>query len=434
MQILGQRDPRWANTLLGFGEVTIGNDGCFITEIAQAIGSTPDVVNSNLKQVGGFTDALVVWDKLAEAFPGISAVVHSSYDNDAVLASLAAGNRVLVVVSATPIGGNGEHCVEYIGNHALYDPWTASQRPTNDFPDILGEWVEIIGQWNQGTENSVASTEDMSTPESQASSDVSSPPPSPSPSPAEATTSTPVTTIATEGLNTYGLDPTNLQSNQEVFDSWHKVSQGLYVTIEQYNQQKQIIEDLQKDILDLQSKHNEDQKEIINLNSSLSALSTSNKDYATQALDAEKIAQDYTGYMDDFAKELDLQQNNQTDQELHDEIIKEIIRLQENQKTPQGQETIEETATVWQTSLKSVIDWLLKHGFDMFLKENNLHVVDNNGNLLDAQLVADRIIAYLDTRFSRLDFLEALQQKGKAQMQKGVSLLQQFLGLFYKNA
>lgn len=363
-----QQDSKWSTILLGDSTLTIGADGCVVSAIGDAIGTTPDVVNSLLKQNDGFDGPLVIWAKLAAAFPGITAIVHNVFDNNAILASLAAGNRVLVFVSAAPIGGTGEHCVEYIGNQQLKDPWTGQIRPTSDFPNVLGEWVEIQGAWQQ--------------PQSSA--------------------------VNTEGLNTYGLDPTNEQSNQVVFDTFHKVQQGLYIPVEQFNQAQQTIGDLQKDILDLQSKHNGDQKELVNLNSALAALTTSNKEYATHALDAEKVADTYTGYMDDIAETVGISNNNQTDQQLHDEIIKEIILLHQNQKTAESNPSPQETQIVWKDQLQNIVNWLLKNGFKDFLIANNFHVVDPEGNIVDDS-IADRVIAFLDDRFSRLDILQKAQ-------------------------
>jgi len=55
--ILGQRDSRWTNLLLGFNNslpYTIGGYGCLITCLSMMIGKTPDQVNEILKQNQGF--------------------------------------------------------------------------------------------------------------------------------------------------------------------------------------------------------------------------------------------------------------------------------------------------------------------------------------------------------------------------------------------
>lgn len=383
-----QQDPRWATILLGNSALTIGADGCVISCIGNAVGTTPDIVNNLLKQNGGFAGPLVEWSALSKAFPGITATVHGTYDNDTVLSQIANGSRILVFVSAAPIGGTGEHCIEYIGNGQCKDPWTGKTRPTSDFPDILGEWVSISGTWQQNAINS-------------------------------------------EGLNTYGLDPTNKSSNQIVFSTWNDVKNGLYIPVAQYNAVKASADDLQKLVDQLHLNHVEDTKEIATLNSSLESLTGSNKEYANQTLDAEKVTNTYTKYMDDFATQLDIPQNNQNDAQLHDDIIKEIVILRQNQKTTESEVAPDKTLTTWENGFKNIVDWILQHGLNDFLKENNLQVVDLQGNPQDDG-IADRVIAYLDDRFNRVDFLESAITNAKTQVSKGKSLFTKFIGLFIK--
>ena len=42
MQLLSQRDPRWAKVKLGTG--TIADRGCTVTALAMLLGATPDVL------------------------------------------------------------------------------------------------------------------------------------------------------------------------------------------------------------------------------------------------------------------------------------------------------------------------------------------------------------------------------------------------------
>lgn len=56
--VLSQRDPQWANILLGYNKnlpYTIGNYGCLITTLGNYIGKTPTEVNEILKANNGFT-------------------------------------------------------------------------------------------------------------------------------------------------------------------------------------------------------------------------------------------------------------------------------------------------------------------------------------------------------------------------------------------
>ena len=138
-----QRDPRWAEIGLGDGSTTIGASGCTVSAIGDVLGVTPDVVNEKLKAVKGFSGAEVIWEKIPEAFPGTTINRVWSYDNTDVLNHVP---NVIVEVPAAPIGGNGKHWVNYIGNHQLKDPWTGTVRPTSDFPNPTGYCVITPGQ------------------------------------------------------------------------------------------------------------------------------------------------------------------------------------------------------------------------------------------------------------------------------------------------
>lgn len=141
-----QRDIRWANIPVGTGIQTIGQIGCLITVLSDILNTTPDIVNLRIRAVNGYANSnLVIWAKLAEAFPGIHVRRVWSYNNDDVKANTP---RVLVESSAAPIGGRGSHWTNYIGNHQLQDPWTGLVRPTGDFPNPTG-YAVITGTWNQ---------------------------------------------------------------------------------------------------------------------------------------------------------------------------------------------------------------------------------------------------------------------------------------------
>lgn len=160
MTVLSQRDPRWADIILGTGKGTIGLYGCTITCLAMIIGTTPDVVNERMKAVGGFANGnLVIWDKIPVAFPGITINRVWSYNNDDVKAHIP---NVLVEVPAAPIGGTGSHWVVYIGNQRLNDPWTGRERPTSDFPGATG-YCSVSGTWAtpQGSSTVSISKEDF---------------------------------------------------------------------------------------------------------------------------------------------------------------------------------------------------------------------------------------------------------------------------------
>ncbi len=145
MQPLSQRDKRWKDIKLGTSNTTIGNYGCTITAIAMIIGTTPDVVNERMKQVGGFHKGnLVIWKKIEEAFPGIKTRRVWSYDNADVKANV---KHVLVEVDGKPIGGF-RHWVVYVGGQKLYDPWDGKVDPTSDYPNPLSYCV-LSGEWKK---------------------------------------------------------------------------------------------------------------------------------------------------------------------------------------------------------------------------------------------------------------------------------------------
>ena|SRR3990167_861627 len=137
MQPLNQRDPRWARQQLGTSNTTIGSHGCTITCIAMLVGTTPDVVNKELKRVGAFANGnLVIWSKVPIAFPQLTFVKRvNSYNNDDVKANLPC--LVEVDFDGSPVTF-GNHWVVFIGNKRLLDPWTGQNRPTSSYPILKG--------------------------------------------------------------------------------------------------------------------------------------------------------------------------------------------------------------------------------------------------------------------------------------------------------
>ena len=201
MELLSQQDPRWANIKLGTSAYYLWAKGCFLTEIAQAIGTTPDVVNEKLTALDGYADdgtgnkSLIIWDKIKEAFPEWTASYHAPYDNTVVVAMLGAGNKVLVEVGAQPIGGDGLHCTQYLGNAKCINCWPnpAVEVETSFFPDVKA-FVVLT---------KVAVAEPVAPVESAA----------------------PV-----ENPNIYkGLDLTNTDSVKAAIDTWKDVEDGVFV-------------------------------------------------------------------------------------------------------------------------------------------------------------------------------------------------------------
>src|SRR5512133_1723379 len=130
IQPLSQQDPRWSSITLGFGEsdTTIGSDGCTLTcltMVANGFGfsETPESLNEKLKNLGrgkGFLGALMVWNGLPQAVPGIVlanlAVCRSvPAPLDTINATLDAGKPVVVEVDRTLAPGVQNHWVVIYG-------------------------------------------------------------------------------------------------------------------------------------------------------------------------------------------------------------------------------------------------------------------------------------------------------------------------------
>ena len=137
MIALSQRDSRWSKQQLGTSNTTIGGFGCTITSIAMLVGTTPDVVNRELKRVGGFANGnLVIWSKVPIAFPQLIFVKRVNYyNNDDVKTNLPC--LVEVDFDGSP-NTFGNHWVVFIGNKRLLDPWTGQNRPTSTYKILKG--------------------------------------------------------------------------------------------------------------------------------------------------------------------------------------------------------------------------------------------------------------------------------------------------------
>lgn len=149
-EILGQRDPRWADTLLGNSHTsTIGQYGCLLTCYAMLAGTDPASMNDCRKNHGGFlSEPMGAWsasNDLGICAPAVRYYGQSAYWYDVVpdasIAQLTAwlGNHpAILLVDPTPGNPglqNGEmHYVLAIGLDAtgaivINDPWHGDQGP-----------------------------------------------------------------------------------------------------------------------------------------------------------------------------------------------------------------------------------------------------------------------------------------------------------------
>lgn len=79
MKLFSQRDPKWANKKLGFGNCTLGTDGCLVTSLAMLATyygkeTDPDRLNEDLKKVNGFSGALYIWKSISKIYEDIKNV------------------------------------------------------------------------------------------------------------------------------------------------------------------------------------------------------------------------------------------------------------------------------------------------------------------------------------------------------------------------
>jgi uncharacterized protein YeeX (DUF496 family) len=100
-------------------------------------GITPDDLNARLKAVQGFKDDLVIWSKVKDAIP-FNFATPLSYDNDQVKAEIEKNGFCVVEVDfdgkiSSP---SDMHWVLYIGNQQLIDPWTGSTKSTGWYPIV----------------------------------------------------------------------------------------------------------------------------------------------------------------------------------------------------------------------------------------------------------------------------------------------------------
>lgn len=147
---LSQRDPRWKDVTLGFGDrtSTIGAYGCTLTCLTMAVNQlngtsgTPDKLNELLKALGpgvgytGKTGNLMVFGALSKAVSKILLRVKLSNfircrdvpaPMDVIDAALDAGKAVVVELDFSPAPGLQNHWVlihgRQGGDYLIYDPW-----------------------------------------------------------------------------------------------------------------------------------------------------------------------------------------------------------------------------------------------------------------------------------------------------------------------
>lgn len=154
MKILSQRDPKWKDQILGFGNkntTTIEYFGCTITSLAMLAGITPDDVNNRLNKVRGYAESssgvsnLIIWSKIQEAIPWMEFEWRGyGYENDKVKAAIDQSGGCLVEVNGSRIGAS-RHWVLYVGNQEMHDPWFGTKKGTSYYAPTGYATIKRIG-------------------------------------------------------------------------------------------------------------------------------------------------------------------------------------------------------------------------------------------------------------------------------------------------
>lgn len=158
-KLFSQRNSSWSLILLGYNTstYTIGTDGCLITSFGMYVDKTPDVVNTLLKQNGGYATGggLFIWSK--STVLGLTQIYQSPYYSDAVTSQglskmrslLDEGRPLICHVDFNPGTPKDDmHWVivhGYDDNDVFYmqDPWSGTQTTL----DVYGGVKRAVLEW-----------------------------------------------------------------------------------------------------------------------------------------------------------------------------------------------------------------------------------------------------------------------------------------------
>lgn len=351
MNLLSQRDPRWADMKLGTSDLTIGGYGCTITCLAMYIGTTPDVVNERLKAVNGFSQgSLVIWAKVAEAFPGVSITkLGWTYDNNDVAQNLPC--LVEVDFDGTDRVDN-RHWVVYKGNQKMNDPWTGTEEPTSKYPPL--SYRVIKGKWLQVED---ANYSDLLHKQQEATSQCQ--------------------LQLSVALN-------QITELQKKMDSY----------ISSNNEYKLQAEDYRK-------RYESEQQLVLDLKSEISKVHQQDKDYGQEALDAQHLATERSKYIQAICESMDIQYDPTNDKQLVEEILG---RIAEHNKELQS-------ATVPEINqVRFVTKLLISMGINNYLTSKGLTPL--NPDTTDVQF-EEKVNLYLTDVTNELLGLSAAQENNQ---------------------
>ncbi len=148
---LYQNDPRWENTIMGFGKTeTIGKLGCLLTSMTMVgnyFGGNETVAsfNEKMKQKDGFQGPWVRTFRISSVFPNVSFQKRIECDNqdaplDEIDAALAGGSLPVVRVDYSPAAGIQGHWVVLRkrdgDDYQMWDPYNSPEKP----PTLVGRF------------------------------------------------------------------------------------------------------------------------------------------------------------------------------------------------------------------------------------------------------------------------------------------------------
>ena len=148
---LYQNDPRWENSIMGFGKTeTIGKLGCLLTSMTMVgnhYGGNETVAsfNEKMKQNNGFQGAWVRAFRISSVFPNVNYQKRIECDNqdaplDEIDAALEGGSLPVVRVDYSPAPGIQGHWVVLHkkdgADYKMWDPFNSPEKP----PTLVGRF------------------------------------------------------------------------------------------------------------------------------------------------------------------------------------------------------------------------------------------------------------------------------------------------------
>src|SRR5512145_909968 len=156
---ISQQDPRWKNINLGFSnDSTIGAYGCAMTSVCMWLSGfgypeTPDTLNANLKQRGGFVQDAIIWSAVSTIYPKIrykNLVLCRDTDAplEVIAGAIAAGQPVILEVDSSPKPGLQTHWV--VAYAKIYKDFLIFY--TWPYPTEQGKDISLMARYSQGKE------------------------------------------------------------------------------------------------------------------------------------------------------------------------------------------------------------------------------------------------------------------------------------------